>query len=124
MSAQHHPLELDHHLHPEECHVVFAAADRPQHPREQRGNAAIPHIAYTVHRLVDVLNDCYQLVTLSPSASSFSALVSIDHDDLQLLCGDQLLLDVCGRLLPSHRHRDDLLNRQASKVGLPFHRLV
>lgn len=38
MSAEHHPLELDHHLHPEKCHVVFASADRPQHPREQRGN--------------------------------------------------------------------------------------
>lgn len=42
MSAEHHPLELDHHLHPEKCHVVSASADRPQHPREQRGNET-PH---------------------------------------------------------------------------------
>lgn len=40
MSPKHHPLEPDHHLHPEECHVVPAAADRPQHPREQRGNSS------------------------------------------------------------------------------------
>lgn len=39
MPPQHHPLESDHHLHPEERDVVPAAADRSQHPREQRGNA-------------------------------------------------------------------------------------
>lgn len=70
--------------------------------------------------LAHFLNNCYWLAFLLLS----SALVSLNYDNLQLFRGDQLLLDVCRGLLPSHRHRDDLLNRQTPKVGLSFHRLV
>lgn len=35
MPAEYYPLELDHHVHPEECDVVPASNDRSQHPREQ-----------------------------------------------------------------------------------------
>lgn len=41
---------------------------------------------------------------------SFSALVSINYDNIQLLCGDKLLLDVCWRMLPPHSHCNDLFN--------------
>lgn len=50
---------------------------------------------------------CFLTLLAFPS----SALVPTDHDDLQLLCGDKLFLDVRRGLLPSHRHRHDLFNR-------------
>lgn len=32
MPEEYYPLELDHHVHPEECDVVSASNDRSQHP--------------------------------------------------------------------------------------------
>lgn len=44
------------------------------------------------------------------SAVSFPALVSINNNNLQLFCGDELFLDVRWRVLSSHRHCNDLFN--------------
>lgn len=77
--------------------MVPAAANRPQHPREQRGNGD-----RVKKRLYGRLNfECFP----------FSAVVPTDYDHIQLLRGDQLFLDVRRGLLPSHRHRHDLFNR-------------
>lgn len=101
MPPQHHPLESDHHLHPEERDVVPAAADRSQHPREQRGSAAgwlrFGETGFFF---------CFNFERFR-----FPAVVPTDYDHLQLLRGDELFLDVRRGLLPSHRHRHDLFNR-------------
>lgn len=70
MSEKHHPLEPDHHLHPEKCHVVFTSVNRPQHPWEQRGND-------TSNRAAHFLNNRYWPVILSLSSIVLSPGVGL-----------------------------------------------